>query len=160
MSSLLHLILIGLFDGIVSTAVMTLTEVQSWKKWGLVGVFEWHENQMIITRLIHHSDNDREKVHFIGIFSLHFLNGALAGMVFPFVVSVFTFLTVVTMPVTVSLGIIYGFALWILTLVPIHKPITRFSAWDHRLGHMPALASLSGHIIYGFVLSIIISLTL
>lgn len=160
MSSLLHLILIGLFDGIVSTAVMTLTEVQSWKKWGLVGVFEWHENQMIITRLIHHSDNDREKVHFIGIFSLHFLNGALAGMVFPFVVSVFTLLTVVTMPVTVLLGIIYGFVLWILTLVPIHKPITRFSPWNHPLGHMPALASLSGHIIYGLVLSIIATLTL
>ena len=160
MISILYSVLIGLLGGVLSTIAMTISEIPSWKKWGLLGVFEWHENQMIITRLIHHSDNDREKVHFIGIFSLHFLNGALAGMVFPFVVSVFTFLTVVTMSVTVLLGMIYGFALWILTLVPIHKPITRFSPWNHPLGHMPALASLSGHIIYGLVLSIIATLTL
>lgn len=115
MSSLLHLVLIELLDSIVSTVVMTLTEVPSWKKWDLLGVFEWHENQMIITRLIHHhSNNYRKKVHFVGIFSLHFLNGALAGMVFPFVVSVFTFLTVVTMPVTCFTSN----SIWFCTLDP------------------------------------------
>lgn len=45
------------------------------------------------------------------------------------------------------LGMLYGFVLWIITLVPIHKPITGFSPWNHPLGRMPALASLSGHII-------------
>jgi len=84
------------------------------EKMGSSWCFEWHENQMIITRLIHHSNNYRKKVHFIGIFSLHFLNGALAGMVFPFVVSVFTFLTVVTMPVTCFTSN----SIWFCTLDP------------------------------------------
>ena len=34
----------GLVSGIVATAVMTVTEIPSWRKWGLLGVFEWHEN--------------------------------------------------------------------------------------------------------------------
>jgi hypothetical protein len=50
----------------------------------------------------------------------------------------------------------YGFILWIITLVPIHKPITGLSPWNHPLGHMPALASLGGHILYGLTLGYII----
>ncbi|MFL6348598.1 MAG: hypothetical protein ACJ72X_09930, partial [Nitrososphaeraceae archaeon] len=53
------------------------------------------------------------------------------------------------------LGMLYGFVLWIITLVPIHKPITGFSPWNHPLGHMPAFASLGGHIVYGFVLGFV-----
>jgi hypothetical protein len=36
--------------GILSTAAMTATEIPSWKRWGIYGVFEWHENY-IITKL-------------------------------------------------------------------------------------------------------------
>ncbi|MBD0359181.1 MAG: hypothetical protein ICV56_00525 [Nitrososphaeraceae archaeon] len=144
---------IGLFAGTVSTAIMTLTEIPSWKKWGLHGVFEWHENQAIISYLFRLSDN--KKIHFIGIFFLHFLNGILAGIAFSFIVSLFNFSAIVIL--LPLLGILYGFILWILTLIPIHKPITGFSPWNHPLGHQPALASLSGHIIYGFILGLIIS---
>ena len=52
----------------------------------------------------------------------------------------------------------YGVVLWILTLVPIHKPITGFSPWKHPLGHLPAIASLSGHILYGIVLGLVVVL--
>lgn len=131
-----------MFAGTVSTAIMTLTEIPSWKKWGLHGVFEWHENQAIINYVFHLSDN--KKIHFREIFFLHFLNGILAGIAFPFVIS---------LPL---LGILYGFILWILTLIPIHKPITGFSPWNHPLGHQPALVSLGGHIVYGFILGLII----
>ncbi|MGB7953698.1 MAG: phosphosulfolactate synthase [Candidatus Nitrosopolaris sp.] len=55
-------------------------------------------------------------------------------------------------------GLAYGVVLWILTLVPIHKPITGFSPWNHPLGHLPALASLSGHILYGIVLGVVVVL--
>ncbi|MCC2649775.1 MAG: hypothetical protein K0R16_2581 [Nitrososphaeraceae archaeon] len=99
--------------------MMTLTEIPSWKKWGLHGVFEWHENQAIINYVFHLSDN--KKIHFREIFFLHFLNGILAGIAFPF-----------------------------------HKPITGFSPWNHPLGHQPALASLGGHIVYGFILGLVI----
>jgi ribose/xylose/arabinose/galactoside ABC-type transport system permease subunit len=142
-----------LFAGIVSTAMMTLTEIPSWKRWGLHGVFEWHENQAIITYVFHLSDN--KKIHFREIFFLHFLNGILAGIAFPFIISLLDFSAIViSLPL---LGILYGFILWILTLIPIHKPITGFSPWNHPLGHRPALVSLGGHIVYGFVLGLIIS---
>ena len=57
------------------------------------------------------------------------------------------------------LGILYSIALWILTLAPIHKPITGLSPWYHPLGHLPLLASLGGHIVYGIVLGIVVSLS-
>jgi hypothetical protein len=148
----LYCVFISLFAGIVSTAMMTLTEIPSWKKWGLHGVFEWHENQAIINYVFHLSDN--KKIHFREIFFLHFLNGILAGIAFPFVISLFDFSAIViSLPL---LGILYGFILWILTLIPIHKPITGFSPWNHPLGHQPALVSLGGHIVYGFILGLII----
>ena len=40
----------GLFSAMVATAVMTASEIPSWKKWGLSGVFEWHENQLLSAR--------------------------------------------------------------------------------------------------------------
>ena len=73
---------------------MTLTEIPSWKKWGLHGVFEWHENQAIIAYVFRLSDN--KKIHFREIFILHFLNGILAGIAFPFIISLFDFSTSVT----------------------------------------------------------------
>jgi hypothetical protein len=36
----------GLFSGIVATAIMIASEIPSRRKWGLLGVFEWHENQL------------------------------------------------------------------------------------------------------------------
>ena len=54
------------------------------------------------------------------------------------------------------LSLVYGFALWIVTLVPIHKPITGYPVWNHYLGHLPSIASLMGHLIYGLVLGIVI----
>jgi ribose/xylose/arabinose/galactoside ABC-type transport system permease subunit len=149
----LYSILLSLFVGILSTAIMTLTEIPSWKKWGLHGVFEWHENQSITNLLFSLLDN--KNIHFIGIFFLHFLNGMLAGIAFPFIISLFAFSSFV---ISISLlGILYGVVLWILTLIPIHKPLTGFSPWNHPLGHLPALASLSGHIVYGFVLGVMTS---
>ena len=62
---------------------MTLTEIPSWKRWGLHGVFEWHENQILSNRLLRLSD--RKEIYLRGIFFLHFLNGTLAGIVFPFI---------------------------------------------------------------------------
>ena len=152
---ILFSVLTGLVAGIVSTAIMTLTEIPSWKRWGLHGVFEWHENQILCSRILNLTDGNR--IHYGGIFSLHFLNGTLAGIAFPFIVSLFILIDIV-IPIYL-LGILYGFVLWILTLLPIHKPITGFLPWNHPLGHLPALASLGGHIVYGLVLAFVISLS-
>jgi len=141
----------GLVSGIVATAVMTVTEIPSWRKWGLLGVFEWHENQLLSTRFFHIPP---EKISFKYIFFLHFLNGSLAGIVFPLILSILNIR--VTQDYMLMLSVAYGFVLWIATLAPIHKPITGHPLWDHKLGHLPSIASLIGHLIYGLVLGIVI----
>lgn len=141
----------GLVSGIVATAVMTITEIPSWRKWGLLGVFEWHENQLLSTRFFHIPP---EKISFKYIFFLHFLNGSLAGIAFPLLLSILDIPITQNYPLMISVG--YGFVLWIVTLVPIHKPITGYPVWDHKLGHLASIASLIGHLIYGLVLGIVI----
>ena len=144
----------GLVSGIVATAVMTLTEIPSWRKWGLLGVFEWHENQLLSTKFFHIA---RNKINFKYIFFLHFLNGSLAGIAFPLILSILG-VPIIRDYILVS-SVAYGFMLWIVTLVPIHKPITGYSVWNHQLGHLPSIASLIGHLIYGLVLGIVIMIT-
>jgi hypothetical protein len=150
----------------ISTSVMTLTEIPSWKRWGLRGVFEWHENQVLSNRLLrlissHYSREKDTTVHFKGIFLLHFLNGIIAGIVYPFLIyaELVTFRVSDLVP-PYLLGLLYGLVLWLLTLVPIHKPITGFSPWNHPLGRFPAVASLVGHIIYGIVLGVFVGIVL
>jgi hypothetical protein len=130
----------------------------SWKRWGIYGIFEWHENYIITKRLHRRFSNTIEngtENHFKGIFFFHFLNGALAAIAFPcvitFLIPSFSF----NILSFCLFGILYGFLLWIITLVPIHKPITGYSLWNHPLGHLPALASLSGHLVYGLALALI-----
>ena len=43
----LYAIVSSLFAGFVSTAVMTVLEIPFWKRWGLTGILEWHENQIL-----------------------------------------------------------------------------------------------------------------
>jgi hypothetical protein len=145
-----------MIGGIISTATMTLTEIPSWKKWGLHGVFEWHENQVISTHFVHLPDAKRKgKNNFGEIFFLHFLNGTLAGIAFSYIISFLVHST--NLFSSCLLGISYGIVLWILTLAPIHKPITGFSLWNHPFGHLPALASFGGHIVYGIVLGLVVA---
>ena len=143
----------GFVSGIVATAVMTVTEIPSWRKWGLLGVFEWHENQLLSTKFFH---IPRNKLSFKYIFVLHFLNGSLVGIAFPLILSILDI--PITRDYVLMLSMAYGFMLWIVTLVPIHKPITGYSVWNHQLGHLPSIASLIGHLIYGLVLGIVIML--
>jgi len=107
----------GLVSGIVATAVMTVTEIPSWRKWGLLGVYEWHENQLLSTRFFHVPWN---KLCFKYIFFLHFLNGSLAGIAFLLILSILDI--PITRDYILMLSVVYGFAIWIITLVPIHKP--------------------------------------
>lgn len=152
--------IIGLIAGILSTAAMTITEIPSWKKWGIYGVFEWHENYIITKRLYLLFSNTIEKErqsYFKGIFFFHFLNGALAAIAFPYIVYFLSHSFSFTIISFSLFGILYGIALWVVTLVPIHKPITGYSVWNHPLGHVPAFASLSGHVVYGIVLGLMVA---
>ena len=152
MQSDLFTILSSLFAGFVSTGAMTILEIPFWKRWGLTGILEWHENQILTCKLFRLSSNN---LHFWGIFLLHFLNGSLGGM--GLLLAFILIPTLKEIPL-LPLGLLYGFFLWILTLVPIHKPITGINPWNHPLGKGPAVVSLVGHTIYGITL--VISLTL
>ena len=146
----------GLIGGLVSTAMMTLAEIPSWKKWQLQGVFEWHENQEITRKLLSISNDEKKTIHVKGIFFFHFLNGTLVGIAFLFII-ISLFPSFINDIVSLLLiGILYGFIVWIVTLIPIHKPITGLSPWNHPFGKWPAIASLGGHIVYGFILGLII----
>ncbi|HEU5120463.1 MAG TPA: hypothetical protein VFT71_05710 [Candidatus Nitrosocosmicus sp.] len=139
-------IITGIFVGLVATLFMTLFEIPFWKKWGLKGVLEWHENQILFSKLT----NDKgERLNLFGIFLLHFINGALGGLAF--------YLILVLFPILVSsiylVGVIYGLVLWFLTLLPIHKPITGIDPFNHPQGVGPLVASLVGHLIFGITLS-------
>lgn len=142
---------------------MTMTEIPTWRRWGIKGVFEWHENYIITKRLrvclrLSNTKDLNVENHFKGIFFFHFLNGSLAGVVFPYII----LLLIPSLSLTTMLyslfGILYGILLWIVTLVPIHKPITGFQSWDHPFGHLPAVASLIGHLVYGLVLGVLVFL--
>jgi hypothetical protein len=135
-------LILGMIAGVAATGAMTLSEIPSWKRWGLRGVFEWHENQAITAYLVRTT-----KTSFAGIFLFHFLNGTLAGIAFPFLASF-----LLPYAPLIILSTFYGIMLWVLTLAPIHKPITGLHPWNHPLGRLPAISSLCGHVVYGIVL--------
>ena len=137
----------SLFAGFISTGVMTILEIPFWKRWGLTGILEWHENQILTCKFFRLASNN---LHFWGIFLLHFLNGSLGGI--GLLVAFILIPTLKVIPL-LPLGLLYGFFLWILTLVPIHKPITGIDLWNHPLGKGPAVVSLVGHTIYGITLA-------
>jgi hypothetical protein len=144
-------LMLGAIGGLLGTLVMSAIEILPWRKWGLPGVFEWHENQILIVRFLR-LENNEACLHYLGIFGLHLTNGILGGVGFYFVIEFIVYLTILPLPL---LAMLYSFFLWIVTLVPIHKPITGLNPWNHPLGHGPALASLAGHFAYGLVLSLL-----
>lgn len=46
-------------------------------RWRLPGVFEWHENHMLIVKFL--KSKQDPSLHYLGIFGLHLTNGLLGG---------------------------------------------------------------------------------
>jgi hypothetical protein len=147
--SFFGLLATGFAVGLVATALMSLAEVPYWIWWKITGVLEWHENQVIWNRL---TGKPSSAMPYLGIFCLHFLNGGLAAIPFPFIGEILPMLAWVPLPL---LGVVYGCILWLLTLVLIHKPVTGVSITQHPLGSGPVAASLVGHVLYGASLGIL-----
>jgi hypothetical protein len=125
-------------------------------------ILEFHENQILVSNLIKKfKRTENNSTSYIGIFLLHIINGTLAALVFPIVYLFFTSLFFINkFSISIITGIIYGILLWVLTLLPIHKPITGLSVWNHPLGKGPLIISLCGHILYGLTLGIITNILL
>ncbi len=137
------LVISGMEAGVASTAIMTALQTVFWKRWGLKGVLEWHENQMIWSRL---RGRDPSAMSAFGIFFLHFINGSLAAAPYPVVLGAVPSLASAPF---VATGVVYGILLWIFTLLPIHRQITGVSLGSHPQGRGPVYASLIGHLVYG-----------
>ncbi len=142
----------GLLGGLVATISMTVFEIPFWKKWRLKGILEWHENQILYSKL---TNNNPHGLNLFGIFLLHFINGGLGGLGFYLLLYLVPSFTT---PLIYIAGLIYGLVLWILTLLPIHKPITGIDPFNHPQGIGPIVVSLIGHLIYGITLSWIFTL--
>lgn len=142
-------ILLSFLAGLISTGFMTIIEIPFWKRWKLVGILEWHENQVLTCKIFRLPDN---KNYFCGIFFLHFLNGGLGGIGLLLALVLIQPLNQISLLI---IGLFYGLFLWIVTLVPIHKPITGINPLNHPLGKGPLITSLLGHVIYGITLAII-----
>jgi len=138
----MNLFVYGMIMGALATAFMSLFELIPYSRYGLTGVFEWHENQAILLRFGVNSS--------LGIMLLHFLNGSLAAIPYPFVFSLLK-----PEPYQrLVLSALYGIIVWIVTLFPIHKPLTGLDPIKHPLGPYPAILSLAGHVIYGTSLGV------
>lgn len=136
---------IAFLGGLFATLLMTVAEIPSWKRWGLRGVLEWHENQILSAKFF---KLDKSILHLKKIFLLHFAKGGLGGIGFLLALWLFP----IALGNLLFSGAVYGIFLWIVTLVPIHKPITGISIWAHPDGMIPTIASLVGYVVYGIMI--------
>ncbi|MEN2975089.1 MAG: hypothetical protein ABDH32_05875 [Candidatus Caldarchaeales archaeon] len=148
---LLVVILSGLVAGIIATAIMSVPQYFFWRRWGTIGILEWHENQMILSRLFHKDPDDV----LLPSFSLHFLNGALAAVGYSLTIFFFPILKILSV---LLLGALFGIVLWLLTLALIHKSITGVSILRHPLKTSPIILSIMLHILYGIIVAVCIQL--
>ena len=158
---MISFIIAGIIAGLISTSIMTIFEIPFWKLWGIKGILEWHENQIIGSKILKKIKKTNYKANYKVILLLHIINGVLAAIVFPFVNLIFPYPTFSNRYLfSIIYGIVYGILLWILTLLPIHKPITGLSIKNHPLGNGPSIVSFSGHILYGTLVGIITNILL
>lgn len=152
----------GIVAGLASTCLMTIFEIPFWRIWGIEGVLEWHENQILASKLKRKFTKYRHNaVSYTEILILHVINGVLASIIYPFVyIFLISMFSINDYSLSITLGIVYGALLWTITLLPIHKPITGLSVWNHPLGRGPAIVSFYGHIVYGITLGTIIKILL
>ena len=156
-----NFIISGIIAGLIATSIMTIFEIPFWKFWGIKGILEWHENQIIGSKILKKFKRTNYNVNYTVILLLHIINGVLAAIVFPFVNLIFSYPSFSNRYLlSMICGIIYGILLWMLTLLPIHKPITGLSIRNHPLGNGPSIVSFSGHILYGALLGTITNILL
>ena len=139
-------IYLGLVAGLLGTAILVLTEIPVWLRWGIDGVPEWQMNQALTARLL---NRNQESLVIKGQL-LHFLSGGVLGILFAYAAPLVPWNLGNT-----SLGLAYGLVLWAISLV-ILKPITGRGVKDTPLGITRFLGSLVGHLIHGAILGLII----
>ena len=139
----LDYVIIGLISGIFPTIVMSIFEFPFYKIWGIKGVYELHESEMMVCKLM--KRKFQNNISHMGILT-HLLNGSLLSV--PFVI----FINLTNTNPSIIIGILYSVVIWLVTLLPVHKLITGESISENPYGYQPALVSIIGHFIYGIML--------
>ncbi|HEY0579609.1 MAG TPA: hypothetical protein VGC75_02780, partial [Candidatus Nitrosocosmicus sp.] len=47
-----EIIFFGIIAGLISTGMMTIFEIPFWKLLGIQGILEWHENQILVSKVL------------------------------------------------------------------------------------------------------------
>jgi len=143
--------LTGFAAGCLATAVMSLLQLPFWRVKGVEYVLEWHENVGIVMRLFKNVSEGRALVY---SFFFHFLNGGLAAAAYKIFLN---FSDLLTFFGPFLLGCLFGLFLWVFTLAPIHKPLTGLPVFGHPLGTGPVLLSIVLHMVYGIIVTYVIT---
>lgn len=146
-------ITLGIEVGFVATLVMSIYQYPFFRRWGIMGVPEWHENAYISSWLFIHKLPGQ--LVYRGLI-FHLINGVIPAIFFTWLMSSFGHMG----PLLMIVGIVYGVLLWIFTLAPIHHPITGVKLREHPLGWAPIYVSVMGHAIYGLTLAVMLNLKL
>ena len=134
----------GVLAGVVATFFMLPVEVLAFQRFGIRGVFEWHEVRSAVFRVRRKPNARRELV-----FALHLLAGGVAGLLFAIAISLLgPGLHLLLM------GLGFGGLLFLLTL-DVHFEITGVHPWENEMGRGPAVASAAGHLLYGAALGLL-----
>jgi hypothetical protein len=110
------------------------------------GVSEWHLNQVMVGRLMQRSPQSAVAPGLL----LHFLHGGLAGIVFALLLP-----RIPSIP-SIEAGLGFGIVLWIIALA-IMKPVTGVGFRRHPLRLLPLIVSLGGHVLYGLLLGVTVT---
>jgi uncharacterized protein DUF6789 len=144
----MHRFVLGISIGAAATACMTAWELVFYRRFGLEGCLDWDINQHLLERL----NGKPASANLIEGLGLHILVGAAAGAAF------FEVLHRVSAHEATTIlagGVAFGVALW-LFLLPLRRFATGLGPMGGRLGGLPILISLVGHLIYGAVLGALI----
>ena len=140
----LSLVLWGILAGLVATVAALPFEAYAYHRWGIRGVFEWHEVHASLFGF------QSRRAHRLGTLVGHGSAGALAGGAFALGTSWLR----LPVPLPVQ-GLGLGFLMWVVTLV-VHEGITAVPPLRNGMGGGPAGASLAGHLAYGAALGLLL----
>ncbi|MCS7094407.1 MAG: hypothetical protein NZ988_01175 [Thaumarchaeota archaeon] len=152
-AGLMEAAIYGLLAGLVATAVMSVPQYFFWRRWSTIGILEWHENQVIASKLTGRGPEDSFLIGFL----FHFANGGIAAMAYGVVIALLPQLSQLG-PLILGSG--FGVLLWVFTLALIHWPLTGVSIRKHPLGWRPSVLSIALHILYGTVVAYIVDVNL
>lgn len=134
--------ILGAAFGLAATVPMTLAEAVARRIGGPAIVLDWIQNEATTAPLWRAHPRARVPV----ALALHFLHGAVAGMLF--------FLTIALVQTSVplpALALVYGLILWVLSLAGFRRT-TGSSAWVGTTRSVAPIVSLITHLIFAFSL--------